>query len=201
MNRLLTRVLIGTTAALVLFLPLPALAATATLAPTVELRQVGDLMVPFQSGLPMPIYEPQSRPSVELTDGWRLLRMNLETELSLSRPHPGSHRGPGEGGPGASLPEFDDGKWSSARLPGVANPPPHAGLTGVWYRRRISIPPQWKGKRVLLHCLAANYVADVWVNGPLRRAITKAASRPFSFDITNDLRNDHTPRPARGAGG
>ncbi len=35
----------------------------------------------------------------------------------------------------------------------------------VWYRRRVEIPSQWKGQRVLLHFQAVDYDATVWVNG------------------------------------
>ena len=38
-------------------------------------------------------------------------------------------------------------------------------LNAVWYRREVTIPPAWAGKRVLLHFQAVDYDATVWVNG------------------------------------
>lgn len=53
----------------------------------------------------------------------------------------------------------------------------------LWYRRKFTIPDEWKGQRVLLHFGAVDWQAEVWVNGK------KAGSHiggymPFSFDIT-----------------
>jgi beta-galactosidase/beta-glucuronidase len=59
----------------------------------------------------------------------------------------------------------------------------------VWYRRAISIPEAWSGKRVLLHFGAVDYSASVWVNGHL--AVThEGGHTPFSADITALLRNE-----------
>jgi beta-galactosidase/beta-glucuronidase len=53
----------------------------------------------------------------------------------------------------------------------------------VWYRRSFTLPPAWKGQRVLLHFGAVNYWAMVWVNGKLAGR-HEGGSTPFSFDIT-----------------
>ena len=34
----------------------------------------------------------------------------------------------------------------------------------AWYRRSFSVPPDWKGRRVLLHFGAVDYRSMVWVN-------------------------------------
>ena len=59
----------------------------------------------------------------------------------------------------------------------------------VWYRRtvRLSCPPD--GTRVLLHCGAVDYRAQVWVNGHLAVA-HEGGHTPFSADITAALRSD-----------
>jgi beta-galactosidase/beta-glucuronidase len=56
----------------------------------------------------------------------------------------------------------------------------------VWYRRSVTIPPAWKGRRVLLHFGAVDYRAQVWING---RAIGEheGGNVPFSFDVTDYL--------------
>ncbi|HAU38393.1 MAG TPA: beta-galactosidase [Phycisphaerales bacterium] len=38
-------------------------------------------------------------------------------------------------------------------------------LNAVWYRREVTVPDAWKGRRVLLHFQAVDYDATVWVNG------------------------------------
>ncbi len=56
----------------------------------------------------------------------------------------------------------------------------------VWYRKRVGIPADWAGKRVLLHIGACDYLTTVWVNG---REVGKhiGGSVGFSFDITDFL--------------
>ncbi len=56
----------------------------------------------------------------------------------------------------------------------------------VWYRRTFTVPPEWKGQRVLLHFGAVNYWATVWVNGKLAGR-HEGGSTPFSFDVTKLL--------------
>jgi beta-galactosidase/beta-glucuronidase len=57
----------------------------------------------------------------------------------------------------------------------------------VWYRRSVTIPAAWKGKRVLLHFGAVDYHAMVWVNGKLAGS-HEGGSTPFGFDVTPLLR-------------
>lgn len=38
-------------------------------------------------------------------------------------------------------------------------------LNAVWYRRTVTIPSDWAGKRVLLHFQAVDYDTTVWVDG------------------------------------
>ncbi|HBY58302.1 MAG TPA: hypothetical protein DEH78_00665, partial [Solibacterales bacterium] len=35
----------------------------------------------------------------------------------------------------------------------------------VWYRRAVTLPADWKGKRAILNFGAVDYLARVWVNG------------------------------------
>jgi beta-galactosidase/beta-glucuronidase len=53
----------------------------------------------------------------------------------------------------------------------------------VWYRRSVTVPEAWKGRRVLLSFGAVDYHADVWVNG---RAAGEheGGNVPFRFDVT-----------------
>ncbi len=60
-------------------------------------------------------------------------------------------------------------------------------MTAVWYRRQVTLPRSWKGRRVLLHFGAVDYEATVWVNGTeLGRHL--GGYVPFSFDIADALK-------------
>ena len=59
----------------------------------------------------------------------------------------------------------------------------------VWYRRTFQVLPEYIGKRLLLHCGAVDYRAQVWVNGQLV-ATHEGGHTPFTTDITSALRPD-----------
>ena len=114
---------------------------------------------------------------------------------------------------------FDDAgaglreRWYEPHAPfGATAPGPHeivvpfpyqAPLSGigdrsvhsvVWYRRTLSIPDAWRGRRVLLHFGAADFRADVWLNGH-HLGGHEGGYTPFSFDVTQFLSSteeDHT---------
>ncbi len=56
-------------------------------------------------------------------------------------------------------------------------------LNAVWYRRTVTIPAEWSGKRVLLHFGAIDYDSTIWVNGE-----EVARHRGGFTPITCDLR-------------
>lgn len=56
----------------------------------------------------------------------------------------------------------------------------------VWYRKNITIPGNWKGKRVILHFGAVDYKTTVYVNG-IEVGTHAGGYTSFSFDITNQL--------------
>jgi beta-galactosidase/beta-glucuronidase len=58
----------------------------------------------------------------------------------------------------------------------------------VWYRRTFEVSPEEREKRLLLHCGAVDYRAQVWVNGQLV-ATHEGGHTPFSADITSALRS------------
>ena len=57
----------------------------------------------------------------------------------------------------------------------------------VWYRRTVSTPAGWTGKRVLLHFGAVDYHARVWLNGH-SLGTHEGGNVPFQFDITSHLK-------------
>ena len=55
-------------------------------------------------------------------------------------------------------------------------------LNAVWYRRSVTVPAEWSGKRVRLHFQAVDYDATVWING---QQVTRhrGGFTPFSVDV------------------
>lgn len=81
--------------------------------------------------------------------------------------------------------EFDDGnvglaeKWYQGKnftrkievpyvyeceLSGIGDTAPHRRF---WYKKRLSLPPAWKGKRIFIHFGAIDYAAKIFVNGEI----------------------------------
>lgn len=70
-----------------------------------------------------------------------------------------------------------------SKLSGIGDPDFH---DLVWYRKKMTLPAEWKSKRILLHFGAVDYSATVWVNG--RWAIShEGGHTPFEADITDLL--------------
>lgn len=57
----------------------------------------------------------------------------------------------------------------------------------LWYRRRVTIPADWKGQRILLHFGAVDWESVVYVNGK-EIGRHQGGYDPFSFDITDHLK-------------
>lgn len=56
-------------------------------------------------------------------------------------------------------------------------------LEVVWYRRDVTIPDEWAGKRVLLNFQAVDYDATVWANGT-EVGRHRGGFSPFSCDLS-----------------
>ena len=56
----------------------------------------------------------------------------------------------------------------------------------LWYRRTFSVPPAWKGQRVLLHFDAVDWQTTVWVNGT-KVGEHQGGFDAFTYDITGIL--------------
>ena len=57
----------------------------------------------------------------------------------------------------------------------------------LWYRRAVTIPTPWKGRRVLLHFGAVDWQATVYLNG-VRIGDHTGCYNGFGFDITDQLK-------------
>ena len=70
-----------------------------------------------------------------------------------------------------------------SKLSGICN---KDYLNSVWYRRELTIPSDWKGKRILLHFQAVDYDATVWIN-EVEVGRHFGGFSPFSIDITESI--------------
>ena len=68
-----------------------------------------------------------------------------------------------------------------SQLSGIGN---HDYYNAVWYRRRVTIPAEWAGARILLHFQAVDYDSTVWVNGT-EVGRHRGGFSPFSCDISD----------------
>ena len=57
----------------------------------------------------------------------------------------------------------------------------------LWYRRSLTVPEAWQGKRVMLRFDAVDWQATAWLNGH-RLGDHAGGSDPFAFDLTDHLR-------------
>lgn len=110
-----------------------------------------------------------------------------------------------------SLPDYDDGDWLPATVPGTvltsylnagAVPDPNyddwqfqvseAYFTAdFWYRDRVTVPAAWRRQRVFLRFEAVNWKAEVYFNGvrlenplPHRKSSIEGAFIRAAFDVT-----------------
>ena len=122
---------------------------------------------------------------VALRDGWRFVKAddpaagtNL-TIAALSGILDRAERGDATGAPafGWAAPGFDDSAWKAVRVPhdwGVEKPfdpdlpygDAFLDVTGVgWYRLRVDVPADWRGKTVYFECDGAMSYAMLHLNG------------------------------------
>ena len=102
--------------------------------------------------------------------------------------------------PGADKPEFNDGGWRSVAVPhdwsiegdfnrsnamSAASGYLPAGVG--WYRRTITAPPAWSGKRVMIEFEGVYMNADVWLNGE-HLGFHPYGYTEFHYDVTSQLK-------------
>ncbi|HEY8736003.1 MAG TPA: sugar-binding domain-containing protein [Candidatus Dormibacteraeota bacterium] len=175
-------------AALLLGVLLPACAnpaAASELNPTLAFKTVGGSRVAFQNGLPVPSFSYQPRLRLDLNGGWRVDRMAMDSDLSLTPRATALSRIVADAG-GRQQAAYDDGLWPVVDVPGSFNPPPSGGADGAWYRKDFDVSPSWQNQTVTLKFGAANYIADVWLNGHYL-GYHEGGATPFAFDVSNAL--------------
>ena len=159
--------------------------AAAELAPTLSMKSVGGSRIAFQNGIPVPTFSYQPRRRLELSSRWRIQTTPMDHDLSLAVRSQALARIVAEAA-GREKPAFDDTRWPTVDVPGSYDPPPAASGSGAWYRKDFDVPAEWQNQTVTLKFGAANYVADVWLNGHYL-GYHEGGSTPFAFDATDAI--------------
>lgn len=83
---------------------------------------------------------------------------------------------------------WDRPHYTNVQMPFEARPPlvPADNPTGV-YRTTVVVPPDWAGRRIVLHVGGAESVLHVWVDGRFV-GMGKDSRLPSEFDITEHVR-------------
>ena len=155
--------------------------APGTLAPTLEMVDVDGTPIGYQNGSPVPGFDWQPRPRIDLDGTWRVTRAELDAELTMADRATGLAAIEAEA-EGRQLREREVAGWGSAEVPGTFNAPPDGAEGGAWYRRTVEVPEAWAGRAVSLRFGSVNYVADVWLNDRWL-GYHEGGSTPFAFDV------------------
>ena len=59
----------------------------------------------------------------------------------------------------------------------------------AWYRKKITVPAEWKNKRVLLHIGACDFYTTLWVDGK-KAGSHRGGFSSFSFELTPYLKGE-----------
>lgn len=173
------------------------------LPPTLSLRPTprqggGELPVAWQAGIPLPSFDAQDRPRLDLAGSWRKQRAEIDTWMSLDSRGGGGLAALEAEAAGRHGSDYDDSSWETKTLPMVENEMPSVPNDpdgpehyedGVWYRRSFDVPRAWQGQAVTLYALSMSYVADVWVNGQWV-GCHEGGYTPFALDVAAALRYD-----------
>lgn len=92
---------------------------------------------------------------------------------------------------GAEVPSFDDSKWDNIGIPHSFSMPYYQSAKFYkgygWYRKNITIPEEWLGKRVSLDFEGAYRTAEIYVNGKLVGKHNSGYTG-FEIDITKAIK-------------
>ncbi len=92
---------------------------------------------------------------------------------------------------GAEVPAYDDSKWDNIGIPHSFSMPYYQSAKFYkgygWYRKNITIPEEWLGKRVSLDFEGAYRTAEIYVNGKLVGKHNSGYTG-FEIDITKAIK-------------
>jgi beta-galactosidase len=165
-------------------------ASAGSLTPTLAIVDADGLEIAMQNGIPVPTFDWQPRPRVNLDGTWRVERAELDEALTMTERETSLAAIEAEAGE-RHLPAFDDAKWALVAVPGTINPPPDGAEGGAWYRHAFDVPREWVGRAVTLRFGSANYVADVWLNGTWL-GYHEGGATPFAFAVGEELQPGRT---------
>jgi beta-glucuronidase len=174
-----------------------AIAQIASLPASLALRTVNGITVPFQNGMPVPSFEKQHRPLMDLRGIWRNQRFGANHVVSLGLRDSAGYAALVAEAANRFVPGYNDASWGVKIVPSVENTlnafniRPEDYEDGVWYRRAFTMPDSLNGRFARLNFYAVNYVADVWLNGHYL-GYHEGGYTAFSFDATSVLRFDTT---------
>jgi beta-galactosidase len=152
------------------------------LPPTLTIADARGGQVAMQNGIPVPTFAEQARPRIDLSGTWRWESADLDADEALT-PRDASLPAIVAAAGGRERPDYDDTAWEPVAVPGPVNPPPDRTEPSGWLRRTFRLPRLWEDRVVTLKFGAANYLADVWLNGTWL-GYHEGGATPFAFDAT-----------------
>lgn len=160
----------------------------ADLPATLSFKNVSGGQVAFQSDQPVPTFDWQPRPRIDLKGTWRFEPQNFDSDLSLTDRKSALDSLASEVG-GRAKTDFEDSFWSEVQVPGTFDQPPHHNTTGGYFRQDFFLPSGWSAPYAMLKFGAVRYVADVWLNDQYI-GYHEGGDTPFALDVTQALSVD-----------
>ena len=157
----------------------------ADLNPNLTFQDTSGGPVAFEAGQPVPTFDRQPRPTIDLDGQWRFEAQDLQTRLSLTNRRSSLSGITAELGNRGSA-EYDVTQWPGVQVPGSFNIPPDRTTSGGFYRTEFFVPPTWAEKFAALKFGSVRYVADVWLNGHYL-GYHEGGDTPFALDATPAL--------------
>lgn len=160
---------------------------------TLTLETINGVNIPFQNGIPVPSFEPQTRAKIALNGEWLKRRLHMDHDFSMA-PRGADWLAELEQREGEFVLETSTAEWQPHAVPSPENaltglPEANAAETyedGVWYRRTFTVASKNDGYAYTLKALSISYVADIWLNGQWI-GNHEGGFTPFAFDITSLL--------------
>ena len=168
-------------------------AGEASLEPNFTLLKIDYETVPVENNFPVPSFEKQTRPVINLKGNWKKQRFHGDDEITLAKRDKTGYEDLIREADGRFRSDYNDTMWENKYLPSVENKMneyqkrPEYYEDGVWYRRSFNVPENLKGQRAIIKFHSVNYVADVWINGSYA-GYHEGGYTPFAFDITPFVR-------------
>jgi beta-glucuronidase len=160
----------------------------ADLPTTLSFKNVSSGPVAFQSDQPVPTFDRQPRPRIDLDGTWRFQPQTFDTDLSLLDRRSSLESISAEAG-GRAKADYEDSFWPVALVPGTFDQPPKHTTTGGYFRREFLLPQDWSSPYAMLKFGAVRYLADVWLNGHYI-GYHEGGDTPFALDVTQALTAD-----------